>query len=100
MLTVHAASRQIWITNVRFGSKAAIAAPPINVRFAPKSGHQIRTAEMLEWFSARSRVCSPSHLTTTAEVLLRADLCEGGGGGGWDAETQAEACSSRSARRR
>ena len=32
---------------------------------------------MLEWFSARGRVCSPSHLTTTAEVLLRADLYEG-----------------------
>jgi hypothetical protein len=25
---------------------------------------------------ARGRVCSPSHLTTTAEVLLRADLYE------------------------
>jgi len=32
---------------------------------------------MLEWFSARGPVCSPSHLTTTAEVLLRADLYEG-----------------------
>jgi hypothetical protein len=26
--------------NVRFGSKADIAAPPINVRFTPKSGHR------------------------------------------------------------
>jgi len=26
--------------NVRFGSKADIAAPPINVRFTPESGHQ------------------------------------------------------------
>jgi hypothetical protein len=25
----------------------------------------------------------PSHLTTTVEVLLRADLYKGGGGGGW-----------------
>jgi hypothetical protein len=39
MLTVHAASRQIWITNVRFGSKADIAASPTNVRFTPESGH-------------------------------------------------------------
>jgi hypothetical protein len=31
---------------------------------------------MLEWFSARSRVCSLSHLTTTAEVLLRVDSYE------------------------
>src|SRR6516225_2990366 len=26
--------------NVRFGSKADIGAPPINVRFTPKSGHR------------------------------------------------------------
>jgi hypothetical protein len=26
--------------NVRFGSKADIAAPPTNVRFTPKSGHR------------------------------------------------------------
>jgi hypothetical protein len=28
-----------WIADVRFGSKADIGAPPINVRFTPKSGH-------------------------------------------------------------
>ena len=51
------------------------ASPPkADIRSAPQ--------KMLECFSARSRVCSPSHLTTTAEVLLRADLYEGGGGGG------------------
>ena len=30
--------------NVRFGSKADIAAPPINVRFTPKSGHRLARA--------------------------------------------------------
>jgi hypothetical protein len=39
MLTVHGAAQQIWINDVRFGSKADIAAPPTNVRFTPKSGH-------------------------------------------------------------
>jgi hypothetical protein len=36
---VHAASRQIWIADVRFGSKADIGARPRHVRFAPESGH-------------------------------------------------------------
>jgi hypothetical protein len=40
MLTVHGAARQIWINDVRFGSKADMAAHPSNVRFTPKSGHQ------------------------------------------------------------
>jgi hypothetical protein len=39
MLTVHAASRQIWITDVRFGSKADISECLSDVRFTPKSGH-------------------------------------------------------------
>jgi hypothetical protein len=40
MLTVHAASRQNSIIDVRFGSKADIHPPSANVRFTPKSGHQ------------------------------------------------------------
>jgi hypothetical protein len=32
-------SQQIQAADVRFGSKADIAALPINVRFAPESGH-------------------------------------------------------------
>ena len=28
-----------YVLDVRFGSKADIAAPPINVRFTPESGH-------------------------------------------------------------
>src|SRR5262249_5086577 len=59
-----------------------IGARSHHVRFTPKSGHPIRTAEMLEWFLARGRVCSPSHLTTTAEVLLRADYASAVDGGG------------------
>jgi hypothetical protein len=39
MLTVHGAAQQIWINDVRFGSKADIAASPTDVRFTPKSGH-------------------------------------------------------------
>jgi hypothetical protein len=39
MLMVHAASRQIWIIDVRFGSKADIRVRPRNVRFTPESGH-------------------------------------------------------------
>jgi hypothetical protein len=37
MLTVHAASRQIWITNVRFGSKADIGAGPVMSALPPKA---------------------------------------------------------------
>ena len=33
------ASQQIQVANVRFGSKADIAAPLSNVRFTPNSGH-------------------------------------------------------------
>jgi hypothetical protein len=40
MLTVRAASRQIWIIDVRFGSKADIDDYSGDVRFTPKSGHQ------------------------------------------------------------
>jgi hypothetical protein len=40
MMTVHGASQQIWMTDVRFGSKADIGACPRHVRFASKSGHQ------------------------------------------------------------
>jgi hypothetical protein len=36
----HFASQQSSGSNVRFGSKADIAAPPANVCFTPKSGHQ------------------------------------------------------------
>jgi hypothetical protein len=39
MRTVHGASQQIWITDVRFGSKADINACLRDVRFTPKSGH-------------------------------------------------------------
>jgi hypothetical protein len=39
MLTVHAASRQIWITDVRFGSLTDIAAAFPHVRFTLKSRH-------------------------------------------------------------
>src|SRR5215469_2833466 len=35
----HFAWQQSSGSNVRFGSKADIGAPPINVRFTPKSGH-------------------------------------------------------------
>jgi hypothetical protein len=38
-LTVHGASRQIWIADVRLGSKADIDPHPSDVRFTPKSGH-------------------------------------------------------------
>src|SRR6516225_8444865 len=41
------ASQQIQVANVRFGSKADIAAPPTNVRFTPKSVYpQKRTLEL------------------------------------------------------
>jgi hypothetical protein len=36
----HFARQQSSGSNVRFGSKADIAAPPTNVRFAPKSRHK------------------------------------------------------------
>ena len=36
----HFARQQSLGPNVRFGSKADIAAPPTNVRFTPKSGHR------------------------------------------------------------
>jgi len=39
MLTVHGAARQIWINDVRFGSKADIEARLVDVRFTPKSGY-------------------------------------------------------------
>jgi hypothetical protein len=39
MLTMHGAAQQIWVTNVRFGSKADIGGRLGNVRFTPKSGH-------------------------------------------------------------
>jgi hypothetical protein len=39
MLTVHGASRQIWITDVRFGSKADIGSARFDIRFTPESGH-------------------------------------------------------------
>jgi hypothetical protein len=39
MLTARGASQQIWMTDVRFGSKADIQRRLDNVRFAPKSGH-------------------------------------------------------------
>jgi len=39
MLTVDAASRQIWIIDVRFGSKADIVGHQRDVRFTPKTGH-------------------------------------------------------------
>jgi hypothetical protein len=39
MLTAHGASQQIWITDVRFGSKADISVCPWDVRFTPESGH-------------------------------------------------------------
>src|SRR5262249_40291424 len=37
MLTVHGAARQIWINDVRFGSKADIEARLVDVRFTPKA---------------------------------------------------------------
>ena len=40
MLTVHGAARQIWINDVRFGSKADIARCQADVRFTPKSRHR------------------------------------------------------------
>jgi hypothetical protein len=39
MLMALAASRQIWDTDVRFGSKVDIAGCQADVRFTPKSGH-------------------------------------------------------------
>jgi len=43
----HFARQQLSGPNVRFGSKADIAAPPTNVRFTPKSGHRNRPADYL-----------------------------------------------------
>jgi hypothetical protein len=34
------ARQQPWISHVRFGSKADIAAGQVNVRFTPNSGHR------------------------------------------------------------
>jgi hypothetical protein len=39
MLTMHGAAQLIWVTNVRFGSKADIQALSSDVRFTPESGH-------------------------------------------------------------
>jgi hypothetical protein len=92
--------------DVRFGSKADIRACPRHVRFTPKRVLDIEEAPYCpscpKWggFStrlkvpegnarlslARGRVCSPLHLTTTAEVLLRADYASAVDGGGlWQA---------------
>jgi hypothetical protein len=40
--------------NVRFGSKADIAASPTNVRFTPKSGHWLSLSQCPLWLSAQS----------------------------------------------
>jgi hypothetical protein len=40
MVTMHGASQQIWMTDVRFGSKADIGLVAVDVRFTPKSGHR------------------------------------------------------------
>ena len=39
-VTMRGASQQIWMTDVRFGSKADIALGPRHVRFTPESGHR------------------------------------------------------------
>jgi hypothetical protein len=36
---VHGAAQQIWINDVRLGSKADIQRPLSDVRFTPESGH-------------------------------------------------------------
>jgi hypothetical protein len=41
MLAVRGASQQIWMTNVRFGSKADIETRRFDVRFTPESGHRL-----------------------------------------------------------
>jgi len=42
---LHFAWQQSAGPNVRYGSKADIAAPPTNVRFTPKSGHSLKALE-------------------------------------------------------
>ena len=44
-LTVHGASRQIWIADVRLGSKADIGLPAIDVRYWSNSGHWLKLAQ-------------------------------------------------------
>jgi hypothetical protein len=44
MLTVRAASQQIWMTDVCFGSKADMTPANFDVRYSPKSGHWLSTA--------------------------------------------------------
>jgi hypothetical protein len=39
MVTMHGASQQIWMTDVRFGSKADVTLLNFDVRFTPGSGH-------------------------------------------------------------
>jgi hypothetical protein len=39
MVTMHGASQQIWMTDVRFGSKADVTLLNFDVRFTPESGH-------------------------------------------------------------
>ena len=70
----HFAQQQPSGLNVRFGSKADIAAPPTNVRFTPKSGHPIPHRRNVRVVFGAGPGDHPSHLTTTAEVLLRAGL--------------------------
>jgi coenzyme F420-reducing hydrogenase beta subunit len=41
MLTVRAAPQQIWMTHVRFGSKADMTLRNLDVRFTPKRGHRL-----------------------------------------------------------
>jgi hypothetical protein len=49
MLTVHRASRQIWTTDVRFGSKADVTLLNFDVRFTPESGHSPTRSGCLLW---------------------------------------------------
>jgi hypothetical protein len=49
MLTVRAASQQIWMTDVCFGSKADILGGLRDVRFTPESGHFPALSRCLLW---------------------------------------------------
>ena len=53
----HFAQQQSSKAHVRFGSKADIAASPTNVRFTPKSGHQVSAFGGLLCAKSRHRAC-------------------------------------------
>src|SRR5215469_10390885 len=71
-------SRRAFITslNVRFGSKADIAAPPTNVRFTPKSRHwnsvsKCRLCAKSRHSALRQRLALFDHLVGTRDQRLR-----------------------------